>query len=328
MKKFTEWVGAIREAEERQMSELQKSYKDYFGAKLNKFGAKSPADLTEEQKKEFFNEIKKDWEKGQGAKPAGKADVEEHGVKESEEMNEAAKDSPQELAAFIQKEEKHFAAFLKPKKLSATVDGKSVIIKPASGSFTITVDYAKSTIDTTGKPEWPESTSYVEILEYCKLTKFKVNESEDVNGSEEMNEASIEDQIKTEAASRLAAFFRVSPGVLSKFKFDGKDDVSELTKALKSSSNDGTKLYYDAAISMTKKDLGIKESEEVNEAEDVNEADVKNAKDFEEYAMAILKKQHGDDFDEAKASKTIKALSAEAEKDGDWGAAVGKLQNA
>ena len=370
MKKFTEWVGAIREAEERQMSELQKSYKDYFGAKLNKFNAKSPADLTEEQKKEFFNEIKKDWEIGTGAKPAGKKDVEEHGVKESvneanqeeqikkecisklsdffgcapgnlskfkfdgnddikeltkalrstsdegtaqyyrvailvakrdlginesEDLNESAieiasgiilglvglktigllakgifgtlklkmmkdpeklkeladliydraitKDSkgllqgalwvnavkrmidkgeikdgfqlcktslamdkidinkifeaegfdlsedvneevineavatPEELASFIQKEEKHFATFLKPKKLTASVSGKVVTIKPGSGSFTITVDYAKSTIDTTGKPEWPESTSYVELMEYIKITKFKLNES-------------------------------------------------------------------------------------------------------------------------------------------------------
>jgi hypothetical protein len=588
MKKFTEWVGVIREAEEKQMSELQKSYKDYFGAKLNKFNAKSPADLTEEQKKEFFNEIKKDWEIGTGAKPAGKKDVEEHGVKESvneasqeeqikkevisklsdffgcapgnlskfnfdgkdnikelgkalrstsdagteqyyriaiqmakrdlginesEDLNESAleiaggiilgivglkfiggiakglfgtlklkamkdpaklkelasqiaskamdknplkaalwlgavkemidsgdikdgfgllktatkmdsidvkkifeaegfdltndvneafnnygwflrlpkkvianelrsatknltsyynnassgadlqqdvlediiseletvknqlkkfskgekptgvyeseevnesnismyksmvqnvlKDldvevkqsdlkvgtkksdswsfvtlnghvlcsdtaydqmvawakasikedpakyglptslkeseefeineaaaTPEELASFIQKEEKHFAAFLKPKKLTATVSGKVVTIKPGSGSFTITVDYGKSTIDTTGKPEWPESTSYVELMEYIKITKFKLNES---------------------------AIF---------------------------------------------------------------EAEVKNAKDFEEYAMAILKKQHGDDFDEAKAKKTVSGLTAAAEKDGDWGAAVGKLQNA
>lgn len=88
-------------------------------------------------------------------------------------INEAVA-TPEELASFIQKEEKHFAAFLKPKKLTATVNGKVVTIKPGSGSFTITVDYAKSTIDTTGKPEWPESTSYVELMEYIKITKFKV----------------------------------------------------------------------------------------------------------------------------------------------------------
>jgi len=462
MKKFTQWVDVIREAEERQQSELQKSYKEYFSAKLNKFGAKSPADLDAEQKAEFFNEIKKDWEKGTGAKPAGKKDVEEHGVKESlnegsqeeqikkecisklsdffgcapgnlskfnfdgkdnikeltkalrstsdegtaqyyrvailmakrdlgiheseevaealnnygwflrlpkkvianelrsatknltsyynnassgadlqqdvlediiseletvknqlkkfskgekptgvyesEDLNEAKKQitikftksnqhevsncvfgslkdyadvgnngpdymdlkfdaknydkvidtlrrcdaidsideseefeineavaTPEELASFIQKEEKHFAAFLKPKKLTATVSGKVVTIKPGSGSFTITVDYAKSTIDTTGKPEWPESTSYVELMEYIKITKFKLNES---------------------------AIF---------------------------------------------------------------EAEIKNASDFKEYATTVLKKQHGDKYDEKVGDKIIKGLSDEAEKSGDWGAAVGKL---
>ncbi len=91
-----------------------------------------------------------------------------------EEMNEAAKDSPEELAAFINKEQSHFAAFLKPKKLSASVNGKVVEIKPASGSFTITVDFEKSTISSTGKPAYPESVSYVELMEYCKITKFKV----------------------------------------------------------------------------------------------------------------------------------------------------------
>jgi hypothetical protein len=87
MKKFTTAVSALHEAEGKAQSELQKSYKEYFSAKLNKFGAKSPADLTPEQKTEFFNEIKKDWERGVGAKEAGKKDVEEHGVKES--VNEA-----------------------------------------------------------------------------------------------------------------------------------------------------------------------------------------------------------------------------------------------
>ena len=99
-------------------------------------------------------------------------------IDESEEfeINEAVS-TPEELASFIAKEEKHFAAFLKPKKISASVNGKVVTIKPCSGSFTITVDYDKSTISSTGKPEWPESTSYVELMEYIKITKFKLNES-------------------------------------------------------------------------------------------------------------------------------------------------------
>jgi hypothetical protein len=79
MKKFTEFVSALHEAEISSKSELQKSYTEYVSAKLNKFGAKSPAELTLEQKNEFFSEISKDWEKGVSTKV----------VNESEEVNEA-----------------------------------------------------------------------------------------------------------------------------------------------------------------------------------------------------------------------------------------------
>jgi hypothetical protein len=89
MKKFSDFVVTVNEAESSAKSELQKSYQDYFTAKLNKFGAKSPADLSPEDKSAFFTEISKDWDRGQGAKPAGKKDVEEHGVKESAEVFEA-----------------------------------------------------------------------------------------------------------------------------------------------------------------------------------------------------------------------------------------------
>ena len=68
MKKFSEWIGMVREAELREQSDLQKSYQDYFKSKLDKFGVKSPADLSDEKKKEFFNEISKEWEKGKGVK--------------------------------------------------------------------------------------------------------------------------------------------------------------------------------------------------------------------------------------------------------------------
>jgi hypothetical protein len=119
MKKFTTTVGVIRDINEKELSELQKSYREYFGAKMEKFGVKSPAELTEDQKKDFFNEITKDWEKGKGATEAGKKDVEEHGVKESEELNEAGvSDSADNLADSLKKNESHFATFLKPKKMN------------------------------------------------------------------------------------------------------------------------------------------------------------------------------------------------------------------
>ena len=64
------WSLSLHEAEKRELSNLQKDWKDYFMEKLEKFGASSPAELSEEERKEFFNELKKDWEKGEGVKEA------------------------------------------------------------------------------------------------------------------------------------------------------------------------------------------------------------------------------------------------------------------
>lgn len=66
-----------------------------------------------------------------------------------------------------------------------------------------------------------------------------------------------------------------------------------------------------------------KVKESVKEAK-VEEADVKSAEDFKEYAFAVLKKAHGDDFDEAKAQEVVDGI---LDKCGDdYGACVGTLQ--
>ena len=48
---------------ERKLSELQKEYRDFFLGKLRLYGVKSPAELTKEEKSEFFTEIKQEWAK-------------------------------------------------------------------------------------------------------------------------------------------------------------------------------------------------------------------------------------------------------------------------
>jgi len=45
----------------RKLSKLQKAYKEIFALMLEKFGVKSPADLTDEQKKSFFTNLEKAW---------------------------------------------------------------------------------------------------------------------------------------------------------------------------------------------------------------------------------------------------------------------------
>jgi predicted transglutaminase-like protease len=56
----------------------------------------------------------------------------------------------------------------------------------------------------------------------------------------------------------------------------------------------------------------------------INEADVKDEKTFREYAESVLRKAHPKDYDEKIANKVIDDIASEV-KDGDWGAAIGKL---
>ena len=58
----------------------------------------------------------------------------------------------------------------------------------------------------------------------------------------------------------------------------------------------------------------------------INEADIKDEASFRKYAEDILKKAHGDDYDEAKAKKMIDDIAKKYGEDGDWGDAVGVVQ--
>ena len=53
------------------LSKLQKAYREFFKALMDEYGIKSPVQLkTSEQRKEFFNRIKKEW-------PAAKKNIQE-----------------------------------------------------------------------------------------------------------------------------------------------------------------------------------------------------------------------------------------------------------
>ena len=49
-----------------EQSELQKKYKEFYDKMLNKFGVKSPGEMDDDKKKEFFNAIEKGWKEGEG----------------------------------------------------------------------------------------------------------------------------------------------------------------------------------------------------------------------------------------------------------------------
>jgi hypothetical protein len=69
MKSFSEYVSEKRAVLEK--SELQQEYQEFFTALLQKYGVKSPAELDDAKKAEFFDEIKNHYEAGKGVKDSG-----------------------------------------------------------------------------------------------------------------------------------------------------------------------------------------------------------------------------------------------------------------
>ena len=49
-----------------EQSELQKKYKEFYASMLDKFGVKSPGEMDDAKKKEFFAAIEKGWKEGEG----------------------------------------------------------------------------------------------------------------------------------------------------------------------------------------------------------------------------------------------------------------------
>lgn len=270
MKKFSQAIPALHEAEGAAKSELQKSYAEYFKAKLNKFGAKSPADLTPEQKTEFFNEITKDWNRGEGATKAGQADIEEHGVKESEEVNE----------------------------------GNEKLLKQANLS--------SSEYQTAKK------------LKGFDETKWKWDSSKDLYAK--MNESDVNEGDMTKFYD---GFIVLDQKNKKKYKFkyikgtsNVKVEDEAIAKVMKATGlsrpNFGVHGFVNKG-EWNKDDTPVLESQ-------VNEAEIKSEAEFKEYAMALLKKAHPDDFDEAKANATIEGILKKC--DGDFGACVGMITSA
>jgi hypothetical protein len=77
MKSFSQYVSEKRKMNEE--SALQQEYQEFFDALLNKYGVKSPAELSDDKKSEFFDEIKQHYTSGEGVKDSGKKIVDEFG---------------------------------------------------------------------------------------------------------------------------------------------------------------------------------------------------------------------------------------------------------
>lgn len=249
---------AIREAKAKEAA--TKKYTQMFNEKLKEFGVSNPSELSEEDQIKFYDSLKpvsesveteeekidekkaeeSKHEEEEKAEESNCDDEEEEEEEEIQDLNEASDITKEELKSFLEKNEKHFAAFLKPKKLIVSLTSDKLIVEPKSNSFAYTVDFGKKKIYTTGKPDSMESVSYVEIGETLKhRTGF---------------------------------------------------------------------------------------GEPIQESVEINEADIKDEASFRKYAEDVLKKAHGDDYDEAKAKKMIDDIAKKYGEDGDWGDAVGVVQ--
>jgi len=108
----------------------------------------------------------------------------------------------------------------------------------------------------------PESNDHIaDIVSHFKMDGEDFMIAWHDRANESLNIVNEASTVKDEVISRLSDFFRVSPNALKKFNFDGKDNIKELTKALNSTSDQGTEMYYKVAIDLAKKDLGESVSE-------------------------------------------------------------------
>lgn len=94
---------AIKEAD------LQKEYGEVFVSLLKKYGVSSPAELDDDKKKDFFNEIGDLYKKGEGQTAKGEELVDKEGgdapVKEEGSKGEEWKDDEEEIDAIASNEE-------------------------------------------------------------------------------------------------------------------------------------------------------------------------------------------------------------------------------
>jgi hypothetical protein len=121
----------------------------------------------------------------------------------------------------------------------------------------------------------------------------------------------------------------VAESFISESSMGEIDQMAQDAKDFKSFVKEFTKKYHD--LSNTGEPGQFKEwlqsaydaAKENMDESSVTEAEVSSDDEFKEYAMAVLKKAFGEDFDEAKAGEVVDGILKKC--DGDYGACVGML---
>ena len=148
-------------------------------------------------------------------------------------------------------------------------------------------------------------------------------------------QTAVEEGRKAEAASKFNELYEAKlkeMGAKSPLDLNEEDSkvFFEYLKNLKEaelSKADVKKMVKDETKDLEKKvDAAEKKAEDAEKnAKKAGQDEVTDEKTFREYAENVLKKSHGDDYDENIAKKVIDGIVDKVGKDGDWGQAIGRL---
>jgi len=172
---------------------------------------------------------------------------------------------------------------------------------------------------------------------------YEVEEEEDSEEGEVTEEADNGPELKDESTDDNGIVIKVAKGDGPETAAGIAGDIMDMGKPKEEPDSKGEELVTkDQPITKapeTSKDepnvqgtVVVKEEEEVEAEEEeaveeatISEKEIKSDTEFEEYATAILKQAHGEEFDEAKAKEVIDGLKSKYS--GDYGAMVGALQS-
>ena len=146
---------------------------------------------------------------------------------------------------------------------------------------------------------------------------------------ESLNRTNKENAFNSLVESKLKEFGANSVLDLS------EEELEKFNSYVKSIKEDLSKADVKKLVKSETKDLEKKVDAAEKKAEDATkdaekakkkagQDEVTDEKSFREYAEGVLKKAHGDKYDEKIGNKVINGL-IDKTKDGDWGAAIGRL---
>ncbi len=152
----------------RKLSKLQKAYRDFFVSKMEEYEVTSPSQLSDDEKIEFFNTIKKGWKK------------EKKAMAESYDMNQVILDSLEINEEELSPRQKKFREFFNSKLDEFEVDSPDELDDEQKVEFFNSIDSDWKSLDE--NEEFETLNEYLEEDDdYNKMYNQTVMDSEDIS---------------------------------------------------------------------------------------------------------------------------------------------------